>query len=483
MVLKQTASRNLKEINYPQAPMVSLPDMLLFSSKQLHLALNQLAKKYGNIFQMRVGARSFLVLNGVETLKEALVKQQDAFNAKADFNVFQLKPQVDFLELKNGECWKKHHDIVMQVMQAFWSGKSELHESWVTEEADKLTSVLLGYRGQPIEIGNHVSVATLSFMQRLVFDKEGSTEDADLVETATALRTIPNGLLTGIILDVIPRFWQPIFGLLNQNTLKRFVGSLEKMDNYLSENIEQHRESFDPQNMRTITDGLFKISSELTESDRNNFQLSDVIPGTLFQMMAAGTQLPAYVIAWAILYMIAYPDIQAKIHAELDRVIDADRKISFKDRSKLPFTEACIHEIFRHSSSTAFPPINYATTTDANLKGYFVPKNTPLIVNYYGLTRDERYWQEPETFKPDRFLDEDGKLQNNLLDKFYPFGVGSRRCIGEYLGRMEIFLFFTNLLRKSKFEGVAGDLLSFEADLPGPFISPKEYRVIVKPRD
>ncbi len=482
MVLNQTESTQLKEIDYPQAPMVSLPDMLVFSSKQLHLALNQLAKKYGNIFQMRVGSRNFLVLNGVETLKEALVKQQDTFNAKADFNVFQLKPQVDFLELKNGECWKKHHDIVMQVMQTFWNGKSELHESWVTEEAEKLTDVLLGYSGQPLEIDSHISIATLSFMQRLAFDKKGSTEDADLVETAIALRTIPNGLLTGIILDVIPGFWQPIFGFLNQNTLKKFVGSLGTMDNYLAKNIEQHRESFDPENMRTITDGLFKIHSELSESDRNNFQLSDVIPGTLFQMMAAGTQLPAYVISWAVLYMIAYPEIQAKIHAELDQMIGEGQKISFKDRSKLPFTEACIHEIFRHSSSTTFPPINYATTTDANLQGYFVPKNTPLIVNYYGLTRDERYWQEPETFKPDRFLDQNGKIQNNLLDKFYPFGVGSRRCIGEYLGRMEIFLFLTNLLRKCKFEPVAGDTFSFEADLPGPFISPKEYRVVVKPR-
>ena len=482
MVLK-TEPPQSSEITHRQAPMVSLPDMLIFSRKQLHLALNQLAKKYGNIFQIRVGSRNFLVLNGVETLKEALVKQQDTFNAKADFNVFQLKPQVDFLELKNGECWKKHHNIVMQVMQTFWNGKSELHESWVTDEAEKLISVLLGYSGQPVEISNHVSIATLSFMQRLVFDKEGSTEDADLVRTATALRTIPNGLLTGIILDVIPGFWQPIFGFLNQNTLKRFVGSLGEMDSYLAKNIEQHRESFDPENTRTITDGLFKISSELSESDRNNFQLTDVISGTLFQMMAAGTQLPAYVIGWAVLYMIAYPDIQAKIHKELDEITGGEQKISFKDRSKLPFTEACIHEIFRHSSSTTFPPINYATTTDASLQGYYVPKNTPLIVNYYGLTRDERYWQEPETFKPDRFLDQNGKLQNNLIDKFYPFGVGSRRCIGEYLGRMEIFLFFTNLLHKCKFEQVAGDTLSFEADLPGPFISPKEYRVVVKTRD
>ena len=484
MILQQTASAQLNEITHPQPPMVSLADMRPFLSKHLHIALNQLAKKYGNIFQMRVGPRNFVVLNGVETLKEALVKQQDSFNNKADFNAFQLKPQSEFLELKSGQCWKKHHDIVIKVMHTFLAGKSDIHESWVTEEAEKLANVFLRYGGQPLEPDLHMSIATMSFIQRLVFDKIGSEDDEDLVKTAISLRTIPNGLLNAIIFDVIPKIWQPIFGFLHQNSLKNFVGSLDIVDNYVIKNIEQHRESLDSKNLRNITDGLLQASNEVTESERNNFQLSesDVVKGTLFQFVAAGTQLPSYVLSWALLYMIAYPEIQAKIQKELDEVVGREQQISFRERSKLPFTEACINEIFRHSSSTTIPPINYATTTDTTLEDYFIPKNTPLIINYYGLTRDECYWEKPEQFNPYRFLDENGKLRKDLIDKFYPFGIGSRRCIGEYLGRLEIFTFFTNLLRKCTFEKVAGEKLSFEAKLPGPFVFPKEYRVVVKPR-
>ncbi|MFB2771974.1 cytochrome P450, partial [Pelatocladus sp. BLCC-F211] len=69
----------------------------------------------------------------------------------------------------------------------------------------------------------------------------------------------------------------------------------------------------------------------------------------------------------------------------------------------------------------------------------------------------------------------------NLLDKFYPFGIGSRRCIGEYIGRLLIFTFFTNLMHKCKFEKVPGEKLSFES-IPGAFLVPEKYRVIVKPR-
>jgi len=227
-----------------------------------------------------------------------------------------------------------------------------------------------------------------------------------------------------------------------------------------------------------------KASDELTESERYNLRLSenDIVKGTLIQFVAAGTQLPNFILRWALLYMIAYPEIQAKIQKELDEVVGTEQKPSFRDRSKLPFTEACINEIFRHSSTTTIPAINYATTTDTTLGDYFVPKNTPLLINYYGLTRDERYWEKPEQFNPYRFLDENGKLKKDLLDKFYPFGIGPRRCIGEYLGRFQIFTFFTELLRKCKFEKVPGEKLDFEAELPGPFVFPKKYRVIVKPR-
>ena len=147
----------------------------------------------------------------------------------------------------------------------------------------------------------------------------------------------------------------------------------------------------------------------------------------------------------------------------------------------MPFTEACINEIFRHASPTNLPAITYGTRKDTILNGYFIPQETPVLVNYYSLTRDERYWSEPEQFNPYRFLNDNGKLRKNLLEKFYPFGIGPRRCLGEYLGRLQIFLFFTNLMHRCKFESVPVDKLSLEPGL-GFFASPQDYRVTVTPR-
>jgi len=486
MFSQQATSTQFNKIASPEPPMVPLVRMWPFLNKHLHLALNQLVKNYGNIFQMRVGDRIFVVLSGVETIKEALVNQQDTFNNRADFNVFQQPPQSEFLELKSGETWKKHRDSVMQVMHTFLGGKGklDLHEKWVTEESEDLVDTFLISDGRPFDPETYIPLATMSFMQRLVFDKKGTAEDADFVKTAYSIKRLPNGLLNGIISDVIPKAWRPIFAFLHQNSMQAFVEGLTAIENYILKNIEQHRESLDPENPQDMTDGLLKASEELTESDRNNLGLSenDIVKGSLIQFVAAGTQLPNFILRWALLYMVTYPEIQSKVQKELDEVVDREQRPSFRDRSKLPFTEACINEIFRHSSTTTIPAINYATTTDTTLGDYFIPKNTPLLINYYGLTRDERFWEKPEQFNPYRFLDENGKLRKDLLDKFYPFGIGPRRCIGEYLGRFQIFTFLTDLLRQCDFEKVPGDKLSFEAKYPGPFVFPKEYRVVVNPR-
>ena len=486
MLYQQAASTSFKKISYPEPPVLPFVGMLPLLGKHLHLALNQLAKKYGNIFQIRLGGKTIVVLNSLETIKEALLKQQDSFNSRADFDVFHQPPQSQFLELKSGETWRRHHSILGQAMHTFMVGKSDIIERSIIEEAADLANIFLKFSGQPFDPDLYMPLATLSCMQRIVFDKRGTVKypqyDSEFVATAHTLKYIPK-VSEAVKLQFIPKIWLPIFQFYRWKLLHNFLNSLAALERYVSKNVEQHRESFDQDNVRDITDGLLKASSELTESDRNDLRLSenDIVNGSLMQLVGAPAGLTSFMLRWGVLYMITHPAIQAEIHKELDEVVGREQQPCSEHRTQLPFTEACIHEIFRHSSITAIPPITYATTTDVVLEGYFIPQNTPLLINYYGLTRDERYWEEPEQFNPYRFLDESGKLRKNLLDKFYPFGMGSRRCIGEYLGRLLIFTFLTNLMHKCKFEKVPGEKLSFESS-PGAFLIPEKYKVVVKPR-
>ncbi len=484
MVLQQSVSIQSNKFDIPEPPVYPFDSVCPLLSKHLHHKFYLLSKQCGNIFQLRIpGGRKLVVLNGLEVIKEALVRQQDNFNARADLEVFRSEPQSHFLELKSGETWKKHRSIVGQVIHTFVVAKSQVLESWVLEEAEDLTNILLKFDGQPFKPSQYLPLASLSFIQRLVFGKRGDIEDPEFVETARNIHHLPK-FLDLFRIEFIPKIWRPLYLLPRLRRIQNFIKSVTRLEKLVTTNVDQHRESFEPENLRDITDGLFKASSELTESDRNDLGLgeADIVNGSLMQFVGAGAGFPDVVPRWALLYMVAYPDIQAKIQQELDEVVGRENLPRFEHRSRLPFTEACINEILRHSSITTIPAINYATTADTILDGYFIPKNTPLAVNYYSLTRDERYWKEPEKFNPYRFLDEKGKIRKNLLDKFYPFGVGPRRCVGEYLGRFLIFLIFTNLVHKCRFEKAPGEKLNF-TPRAGIFLIPEEdYKIVAKPR-
>ena len=490
MVLQKAADLQLNKsdkISPPGPPALPFVGMSPFLRKHLHVELHKLAKKYGNIFQLRVGGRTLVVLNGLETIKKALVKQKDSFNSRADFDLFKQPPQCHALEMKSGEFWRKHRAIAGQIMHTFVRDRSDILESWALEEATDLANVFVNFGGKPFDPNLYLPLATLSFMQRLIFDKKGSLdnsqEDTDFVELAYSLRKIANSVLTVTnLVEIVPAIWRPILILYHQKLLQGFSKGIGIMLPYLERNIKQHQESFDPETLRDITDGLLKASSEQTESDRKNFRMvdDDIVTGTLQQFTAAGTEPAKVILHWGILYMITYPEIQAQIQKELDEVVGRQQPC-LNHRGKLPFTEACINEILRHASPFNLPVVTYGTSTDTTLGGYFIPQKTPVLVNYYSVTRDESYWEEPEQFNPYRFLDENGKLRKELLEKFYPFGIGPRRCLGEYLGRLQIFLFFTNLMHKCKFEKVARERLSLEP-LPGVLLSPRNYRVVVKPR-
>ena len=413
MVLQQAASTQLNKINKiapPGPPALPFVGLSPFLGKHLHLELHKLAKKYGNVYQLHVGGRKLLVLNGLDAIKEALVKQQSSFNARADFDIYNKPPQCFFVEMKSGKCWKKHRNIISQVMHTFVGNQSDILESWALEEAVDLANVFINFGARAFDPNSYMPLATLSFMQRLMFDKKGhidnSQEDTDFVAIAHDLRKVANGTLTFTnLVEIVPIIWRPIFALFNQKLLRDFFSGVSSMDRYLAKNIEQHQESFEPENLRDITDGLLKASSEQTESDRKNFRLgeNDIVKGTLSQFVGGGTEFPRLILHWGLLYMIVYPEIQAEIHKELDEVVSREQQPCLNHRGKLPFTEACINEILRHASPTNLPVTTYGTVSDTTLKGYFIPQKTPVLVNYYSVTRDERYWEEPEQFNPYRF--------------------------------------------------------------------------------
>ena len=260
--------------------------------------------------------------------------------------------------------------------------------------------------------------------------------------------------------------------------INRLIASFERP---ILKTINEHQKSYDPENIRDLTDALLKATSYLDETEKQTHDLEKRLLIAMPQeFLGTGIEPHFSILRWALLNAIAHPEMQAELQQEVDKVVGRERPVLYEDRKKLPFTEAFIQETLRHRPPNPIA-LPHATTKDTTLNGYFIPENTMVFLNLYSLTRDERYWEEPEQFNPHRFLNASGEIRDDLLEKHYPFGIGKRRCFGEYLGRLETFMVFTNLMQRYTFEKVSEEKLSFEPN-SGLTISPKTFKVRVKSR-
>lgn len=136
--------------------------------------------------------------------------------------------------------------------------------------------------------------------------------------------------------------------------------------------------------------------------------------------------------------------MQTRLQQEVDRVVDRTRLPSIEDQQQLPYIMAFIYEVMRF---TSFVPLTipHSTTMDTTIMGYAIPKDTVVFVNQWSVNHDPASWSEPETFDPERFLNPNGTLNKDLTSNVLIFSLGKRRCIGEDLSKLQLFL-FTSLL-------------------------------------
>ncbi|XP_048216619.1 vitamin D 25-hydroxylase isoform X6 [Perognathus longimembris pacificus] len=196
------------------------------------------------------------------------------------------------------------------------------------------------------------------------------------------------------------------------------------------------------------------------------------------ELIIAGTETTTNVLRWAMLFMALYPNIQGQVWKEIDLIIGPNRKPSWDDRCKMPYTEAVLHEVLRFCNIVPLG-IFHATSEDAVVRGYSIPKGTTVITNLYSVHFDEKYWRNPEVFYPERFLDSSGHFSKK--EALVPFSLGRRHCLGEQLAWMEMFLFFTTLLQRFHLQFSQDQVPNLKPKL-GMTLQPQPYLICAKRR-
>jgi methyl farnesoate epoxidase/farnesoate epoxidase len=177
--------------------------------------------------------------------------------------------------------------------------------------------------------------------------------------------------------------------------------------------------------------------------------------------------------------MLHNPEVMKKCQKEIDAVLSPNQLPKFKDRLNLRYVEAVICEVQRLCNVAPLGIAHRAMET-AKFKSYIIPENTIVIPNLYSVHMDEKYWGDPFKFRPERFLDSTDNLI--LHENFMVFGFGKRRCVGENLAKSSLILFFSTFLRCFDISVPPGNKMPDLEAYDGITLSPKPYKVLLKPR-
>ena len=259
-----------------------------------------------------------------------------------------------------------------------------------------------------------------------------------------------------------------------------------KIRNTLTNRIfNEHIKTFDPQNIRDLTDNLLHLSQKKSIWEDAGFenvtqiQLESIIN----DLFTAGIETTLTTLRWFLIFILNYPQIQTKIYAEILAKLGKKHQISVADYDKLPYVKAVLHETHRHGS---IAPLNLPrkTITDTSVGGYLIPKGTQVFFNLYNIHHDPTYWNEPGKFKPERWLDTDGSFKKEKATHYLPFSAGTRVCLGERMAEIQMFLIVTKLLSNFEISLAPGEPMpSLTETKPAITLEPvKDPRVVLSSR-
>ncbi|ERE77659.1 cytochrome P450 2C29-like isoform 2, partial [Cricetulus griseus] len=138
-------------------------------------------------------------------------------------------------------------------------------------------------------------------------------------------------------------------------------------------------------------------------------------------LFGAGTETTGSTMKYALLLLMKYPHVTAKVQEEIDRVVGRERSPCMQDRNHMPYTNATIHEVQRFIDLVP-NSVPHAVTCDVKFRNYLIPKGTTVIASLSSVLHDSKEFPNPETFDPGHFLDGNGNFKKS--DYFMPFSTG-----------------------------------------------------------
>ncbi len=388
--------------------------------------LTRCAREYGDVVALRLGPARIFLLNHPDLVEEVLVRQNRIFIKH--FALRAAKPTLgEGLLTSEGEFWRRQRRLAQP---AFHRERIAAYAKVMVEYTERM---LTGWsEGQRRDVQADMMGLTLEIVAKTLFDAEIERDSGELTGAMEALMTSFTDRVNRLI--PLPN-WLPV----PQNF--RYWSAMGQVERLLKGIIgERRRTGEDRGDLLSML-----LHAQDVEGDGGRMtdkQLQDEVV-TLF---LAGHETTANTLAWAWLLLSRNPEAESRLHEELDAVLGGTetRAPRFEDLPRLTYADAVITETLRVMPTVWL--LGREATVPTEIGGYHVPKGTTLWMSQWVIHRDPRWFEEPEVFRPERWLD--GLAKQLPRYAYFPYGGGPRICIGNAFAQMEAVLLLATIARR-----------------------------------
>jgi cytochrome P450/ubiquinone/menaquinone biosynthesis C-methylase UbiE len=387
-------------------------------------SLTEISRR-GELAPFSLGRTKLHLVNSPELIQQILAGDQTGFVKGRSMQVAKLILGNGLLT-SEGELHSRQRRLIQPLFQR---ARIDGYATAMVETADARQRRWRD--GDRVDLQAEMRSVTITVLGRTLFS-------TDLEREAERLSEAVSGAMGFTKLLIYPGFeiWRrlPILP-----SIRRINSAIRTLDEMFERILAQRgREQGDADLLSTLVDPAASGSSP--EGLR---QVKD----EAVTMLLAGHETTATTLAFAWAMLATNPEASERLHAELDSTLDG-RLPTVEDLAQLPYTAAVIHETLR-----LYPPVwgfSRMTTRDYELKGVRIPGGEVLLVSPWVTHRDPRFYEDPLTFRPERWID--GSTADLPKYSFVPFGAGSRKCVGEGFAWTEACLVLATVSRRWSME-------------------------------
>ena len=419
----------------------------------------RLVQELGDVCGFHMGPVPVIVFNQPEYVHPILVEHASDFDKG---RVMRKAFTGNGLFISEGEFHRKQRKLIAP---SFQPRQIASYADTMVSYGEQLQQTWRD--GEVIDLNQTMISVTMSIIGKVLFDANVFTETDELGRAMATLFEYVTHTLTSLF--VPPLSWptprnrrtQKAAQVLNEriqqmidecrhaDTINRADCHPERSEGSVSMGREmlrcaQHDSSDAINRVPTRNDFL---SILLRARDEDSSGMSDEqLMDECITLFGAGHETTAAALTWAWYLLCQHTALYEKVQQEVDSVLQG-RTPTYADLANLPYCLQVFKETMR-----LYPPatgVMREALHDVEIDGYLVPKGANVVVPIYTLHRNPRYFPEPETFDPDRFLPEREKELPRYT--YLPFGAGPRICIGNYFAMMEGHLLIATLAQHVTF--------------------------------